>query len=212
MSTRTCYDTHMSMSSYLWFSRWSAYIITYENTSYCTNWRHSIKTRLHPLTIDCSASAVFTSSGLVISNAARSCRPGVSVSSSGADTWEKNNKRALQYARWLSTLKPIYSILIHDMPTPLKYDTCGAQFSLSGSLKTHVRIHIGEKPYKRYTCGAQFSQNDRLKTHLRIHTGHKPYKYDTCGTNSQKVVTCPYPHRGETLQIWYLWCTILRKW
>ena len=51
-----------------------------------------------------------------VSSGARSCRPCVTVSSPGADTWEKNNTRALQYARWLTKLKPeerIYYLLTY---------------------------------------------------------------------------------------------------
>ena len=54
-----------------------------------------------------------------VSNAARSRRPCVAVSSPGADTWEKNNKGALQCARCLTKLKPAGSILIYaHIPSP----------------------------------------------------------------------------------------------
>ena len=54
-----------------------------------------------------------------VSNAARSRRPCVAVSSPGADTWEKNNKRALQCARCLTKLKPAGSILTYaHIPSP----------------------------------------------------------------------------------------------
>ena len=51
-----------SMSSYIWFSRWSAYIYNYIKTLYCTctNWLYSINTRFHSLSNDWPASPVFT--------------------------------------------------------------------------------------------------------------------------------------------------------
>ena len=70
----------------------------------------------------------------------------------------------------------------------LKCDTCGRHRLRNNALIEHVRIHTGEKPYKCDTCGAQFSQSGSLKSHVRIHTG------------------------GQTIQMWYLWCTILTKW
>ena len=86
---------HISLSSYLWFSRWSAYIINFENTLYIersgytqekqdfTHWRMTVPGR------QSSHHRAWS-----VSNAARSCRPCVClyVSSSGADTWEKQQK------------------------------------------------------------------------------------------------------------------------
>ena len=54
-----------------------------------------------------------------VSNAARSIRPRVAVSSPGADTWEKNNKTALQCARCLTKLKTACSMLTYvHIPSP----------------------------------------------------------------------------------------------
>ena len=53
------------------------------------------------------------------SNAARHFRPCVAVYSPGADTWEKNNKRALQCARCLTKLKTAGSMLTYaHIPSP----------------------------------------------------------------------------------------------
>ena len=54
-----------------------------------------------------------------VSNAARRFRPCVAVSSPGADTWEKNNTRALQCARRLTKLKTAGSMLTYaHIPSP----------------------------------------------------------------------------------------------
>ena len=42
-------------------------------------------------------------------------------------------------------------------------------------IKTHERIHTGEKPIACSQCDKAFNQSTYLKTHQSIHTGEKPY-------------------------------------
>ena len=103
--------------SLIWFSQWSAYIIIHLNTLNKLN--NLIKTRF----THCRMSVLRRQSShhraKSVSNAARSRRPCVAVSSSGADTWEKNNKRPLQSARCVTTLKRAGAILTYaHIPSP----------------------------------------------------------------------------------------------
>lgn len=47
-------------------------------------------------------------------------------------------------------------------------------------MKTHMRLHTGEKPYKCKYCERKFVQVANLRRHLRVHTGERPYACDMC--------------------------------
>ena len=62
----------------------------------------------------------------------------------------------------------------------LECNTCKKTFSSNSSLKTHNRVHTGEKPYECKTCRKCFSTSFVLKQHHRIHTGEKPFECKIC--------------------------------
>lgn len=58
---------------------------------------------------------------------------------------------------------------------------CGKRFAQACGLRSHRRVHTGERPYGCDICGKRFSHLFDLKCHIRIHTGEKPFTCEACG-------------------------------
>ncbi|XP_034405620.1 zinc finger protein 208-like isoform X2 [Cyclopterus lumpus] len=85
--------------------------------------------------------------------------------------------------------------------SPFRCTVCNREFNRMENLKTHLRIHTGERPYTCSVCSKCFRHSGALTRHFRIHTGEKPYICGQCGKSYRNCGGLKFHQRSHSKQI-----------
>lgn len=83
-----------------------------------------------------------------------------------------SDKIRLIHYPWLINTGILTLLFLHPQCT---FEGCGKRFSLDFNLRTHVRIHTGDRPYvcPFDGCNKKFAQSTNLKSHILTHAKAK---------------------------------------
>ncbi|XP_008294474.1 zinc finger protein 2-like [Stegastes partitus] len=85
--------------------------------------------------------------------------------------------------------------------SPFRCTECDREFNRMENLKTHLRIHTGERPYTCSVCSKCFRHSGALTRHFRIHTGEKPYICGQCGKSFRNCGGLKFHQRSHSKQL-----------
>ncbi|XP_035515714.1 zinc finger protein with KRAB and SCAN domains 3-like [Morone saxatilis] len=85
--------------------------------------------------------------------------------------------------------------------SPFRCTVCNREFNRMENLKTHLRIHTGERPYTCSVCSKCFRHSGALTRHFRIHTGEKPYICGLCGKSFRNCGGLKFHQRSHSKQL-----------
>ncbi len=69
---------------------------------------------------------------------------------------------------------------VHTGDRPFSCEICSRSFNRAEALKVHLAVHTGDRTFSCNICGKSFRLSATLKVHLRVHTGELPFKCEVC--------------------------------
>jgi len=90
-------------------------------------------------------------------------------------------------------------MIIRESSNNFRCRLCNKTFTRLSGLRTHIRMHNGQRPFKCQDCALAFTTNRALKMHSRIHSGERPYKCSQCDktfTRKDELQAHTYLHKG----------------
>ena len=124
-------------------------------------------------------------------------------------TWFGNfQKHMLSHGSENARLHPYFTLrdipedqlFIRENNKTFKCGLCLKTFTRMSGLRTHIRMHNGQRPFKCKDCTLAFTTNRALKMHNRIHSGERPYKCTECiksFTRKDELQAHLYLHKGK---------------
>ncbi|KAF5907096.1 zinc finger and SCAN domain-containing protein 5B-like isoform X1 [Clarias magur] len=112
----------------------------------------------------------------------------------------RHRVRAASPAKAGSAGRPVKQQLFPPGCSPYHCSECGRDFNRMENLKTHLRIHTGERPYSCSVCGVRFRHSGALTRHFRIHTGEKPYVCAQCGKRFRNCGGLRFHQKSHTTE------------
>ncbi|KAJ3126021.1 hypothetical protein HK098_007959 [Nowakowskiella sp. JEL0407] len=61
------------------------------------------------------------------------------------------------------------------------FEGCNKRYTRPYNLKSHYRVHTGERPFLCDICPLSFTREHDLKRHIKLHDGTKPFECIACG-------------------------------